>query len=337
MDASISSFTFGAEFEVIVPNSLTRTTVGIELARLSGLPVHTAMSAAPAGSWKVVNDGSLRARNGHGLEFVSPILSGDDGLDQVRRITAGLTALGCTVNQTCGMHVHVGGHGGALDFYKNLVKLYARYEDVIDSFMPASRRGNAAYYCRSIKLGAPRIENCATVQQVADTLMRASSAGSTKYHKVNLLPYGKPTVEFRQHAGTVDGVKATAWIVKCLRLVRAAVDGKTGEGELIALETVNLVIKTRAVLEMCRRPEGATIREICERFGFSIVSVKRHSRLAGVDYRQTGDRYFIAPAAPVLTGNAPVTVEGLAQVLGETETERQFFAARAAALRPRTA
>jgi hypothetical protein len=335
MHASISSFTFGAEFEVLVPGHLDRHVAARELSRRAGLPVHSTMTPAPSGFWKVVNDMSVRGSGVNGLEFVSPILKGDDGLDQVRKIADALLAMGCTVNQTCGFHVHVGNHGGQLDFYKSLVKLYARFEDVLDSFMPPSRRANSATYCRSIKLGAGRIDDCRSASEIAMTLRNASRADAPKYHKVNLVPIGKPTVEFRHHAGTVDSAKAVNWIVKCLRMVAAAREGRTGEGALMALEVVNLVVKTRAVIEMCSQPNGATIREICARFGFSTVSVKRHARLAGVAFTQRGDRYFINPVVPVAGGTAvPVTVDGLAQLLGETDDERAFFAARRAALQP---
>jgi hypothetical protein len=333
MHASLTAFTFGAEFEVLVPSRFDRRSAARELSRLAGLPVYSDVGGCPAGSWKVVSDMSVRGAGFNGLEFVSPILKGDDGLEQVRKIADALLAMGCTVNQTCGLHVHVGGHGGQLDFYKSLVKLYARYEDVLDQFMPRSRRGNVATYCRSVKLGAANIDGCTSAASIGETLRRASRADAVKYHKVNLTPSGKPTVEFRHHAGTVDSRKATSWVVKCLRMVLAAREGRTGEGALMALETVNLALKTRAVVEMCSQPNGATIREICERFGFSTVSVKRHARLAGVSYSQRGDRFFMVAAVPAVGSNAaPISVDGLAQVLGETDEERAFFVGRAAAL-----
>ena len=333
MHPSLTGFTFGAEFEVIVPSQFDRRSAARELSRRAGLPVYFEMGGCPSGSWKVVSDMSVRGSNGNGLEFVSPILSGVDGLEQVRKIADALLAMGCTVNQTCGFHVHVGGHGGQLSFFKSLVKLYARYEDVLDQLMPPSRRENRATYCRSVKLGAGNVDACRSVTEIGNALRIASRADAIKYHKVNVQPSGKPTVEFRQHAGTVDSRKATNWIVKCLRMVAAARDGRTGEGALMALETVNLAIKTRAVIEMCSQPQGATVREICERFGFSTVSVKRHARLAGVSFTRRGDRFFIVPVVAAAGSTAaPITIDGLAQVLGETDEERAFFTERRAAL-----
>jgi hypothetical protein len=326
MHPSLSSLTFGAEFEVLLPLSLPREIAARELSRVTGLTVQARVGASNS-DWKVVSDGSLSGVGVHGLEFVSPILRGVNGLEQVQKIANGLRAIGATVNSTCGLHVHVGGHGGELSFFKNLIKLYGRFESVLDSLMPLSRRGNDATYCKSVALGSRDIDGCNSKEEIARRLALASRAYGAKYHKVNLVPVGKPTVEFRHHAGTVDAVKATNWVVTCLRMVAAAKEGKTGEGAMIAIDAANFVVKTRAVLEMCSRPEGATTREICERFGFSKISIKRHARLAGVAFRQTRDRYFVEAVAP-RPGSVPVpvTLEGFTALIGSEEAA--FLAAR---------
>ena len=331
MHASLASFTFGAEFEVLLPMHLTRARAAAELGRLIGATIAVDAYSARPGQWKVVSDGSVRGRNVQGLEFVSPILSGDEGLEQIRKVADALRSMGATVNSTCGFHVHVGNHGGELNFFKSLVKLYGRYEDVLDSLMPASRRGNGARYCRSVKMGMSNATDCTSAYDMGFALARASGARAPKYHKVNLVPQGKPTVEFRHHAGTVDSAKAVYWVVTCLRIVAAAKAGKTGEGALLAIDTAMLAVKTRAVVEMCSRPEGATIREICTRFGFSVVSVKRHAALAGVTFTQRGDKYFIAAQTAEVNG-APVTLQGFANLIEADDADLGYFSARQNAL-----
>jgi hypothetical protein len=333
MHASLSPFTFGAEFEVLLPRTLGRDLAASEFTRISGLPCAAHLSTVRPGGWKVVSDGSVHGPGMHGLEFVSPILSGDEGLEQVKRAANALQAMGAKVNQTCGFHVHVGNHGGQLSFFKSLVKLYGRFESVLDELMPASRRGNGSMYCRSVALGLRAVDSCTSKEAIASALARASAALAPKYHKVNLVPLGKPTVEFRHHAGTISAEKAATWIVTCLRMVAAAKEGKTGEGALIAIDTATLALKTRAVLEMCSRSEGASHREICERFGFQTVSVKRHARLAAVSFRKSGERFYIDARVPAPSSTAvPLTLEGLTTLLGSEEGERQFLAARARAL-----
>lgn len=334
MHPSISNLTFGAEFEVVLPAGLNEREGARAVSAAAGLPVYFGRiynDPAPAGSWKATTDGSIRG--GIGLEFVSPILTGDDGLEQVRKICAALTSVGATVNATCGLHVHVGAQNEGVEFFKSLIKLYGRFESALDEIMPASRRSNGAQYCRSVTLVDQAAVNAArTKEELAFALARASGAGAAKYHKVNIVPHHKPTVEFRHHAGTTDAAKAINWIMVCLRLVAAAKAGKTGAGQMIAIDHANFALKTRAMLEMCGRPEGATILEICERFGFSVISVKRHARLAGIAYSKRGERYFITAQAPAPnSGAVPATLDGFAELIEATAEEREFLRARRAA------
>jgi len=52
-------------------------------------------------------------------------------------------------------------------------------------------------------------------------------------------------------------------------------------------------LKTRVVMEMISRPEGASLREIAEYGRWKKVGIKRHARLIGFQYRKEGDRYFM--------------------------------------------
>jgi hypothetical protein len=55
--------------------------------------------------------------------------------------------------------------------------------------------------------------------------------------------------------------------------------------------------------------------------------------LAGVSYSQRGDRFIVVAAVPAAGSTAaPVTVQGLSQLLGETEDETNFFDGRVHAL-----
>jgi hypothetical protein len=337
MDASISSLTFGAEFEVLFPRHFNQASAAAELARLTGEYVAPGTASARAGCWKIVTDGSVSGTGCVGLEAVSPVLQGQAGLDSVTRTLAALRQMGATVNRSCGFHVHVGGHDQSPDFFKTLVKLYARFEDPIDSLMPTSRRGNASYYCRSVKL-CRTVDAAQSVSELGSMLARSSQAGSSKYHKVNVAPYGKPTVEFRHHAGTVDSVKAVAWIITCLRLTRAAMDGKTGETgaavvSQIAWDFARLSGKARDCAEFVARPNGATGDEIRAAFGHRVISVRKQLGDAGLAFRvardaATGkDRFFVAETNA--TGAFPVTLDGLADLIGAEPDVRAFFHARA--------
>jgi hypothetical protein len=93
--------------------------------------------------WKVVTDGSC------GYELVSPVLEGEAGLEEVRRAAAALEAAGARVDKRCGFHVHFDARGMGLKAIRNLFKMWLKFEDVLDTFQPPSRRGDSNTYCQS--------------------------------------------------------------------------------------------------------------------------------------------------------------------------------------------
>ena len=346
MHPSIASLTFGAEYEVISP--LSRAASGAKITELSGIPVHTDMnSPAPRGSWKIISDLSieLRGNRGTAIEVVSPILSGQAGLDQVVKVVNALRDMGCVVNTSTGHHVHVGRPTDRIDFLKDLLKLYGHFEVAIDQLMPASRRANGAFYCRSVaNINRTAIDGARSLAELQQVQTRASGAGNAKYHKVNLAPVGKPTVEFRQHSGTVDATKSVNWITTCLTLVARAFEGKIGEGtaQTVAWDLARLVGKQAHCAALISRPEGATNNEIRLAFGYRTISARTNLKRAGLPFREerdraTGKTRFFAVAAPAPqageTVGYPATVEGFADFIEADEAKRQYFAERARATR----
>jgi hypothetical protein len=175
--------------------------------------------------WKVVTDSSVDGPGGSG-EVVSPILSGDAGLEQARQVCRALSAAGATVNRSCGLHVHVDARDLAARELTNVVFRYARFESDIDAFMPASRRGGNNSYCRSIVdwgRGAARraLLACRQPRQMADA---GYSAGTgDRFRKVNLCAFqAHGTVEFRHHSGSVNAEKISNWIKFCVNFVEVS-------------------------------------------------------------------------------------------------------------------
>jgi hypothetical protein len=164
-------------------------------------------------SWKVVTDGSLSGDNT--FELVSPILEGEDGLQQLRTVSAVLTRLGAKINKSCGLHVHFDAVNMDLTNWKNLIKNYAALEGTIDSMMPMSRRGTANNYCRTMK-----IANLNAKIDVARTLDQVRGIFSNRYSKVNTQAFSRHrTIEFRQHSGTFEATKIENWILFLHNLV----------------------------------------------------------------------------------------------------------------------
>lgn len=333
-------YTFGVEFEVVLPRDTpTHAFAAERLALITTLPVTTASRTgrvdASSQAWRIVHDGSIRG--GISAEIVSPVLRGEEGLAQVKKIADALQAMGAVANASCGFHVHVGGlRGTDLSFFKNLVKLYARFEPVIDTLMPVSRRGNANTYCRSVN--ANRDIDAATSFEslvTAATGLPATNYGA-RFFKLNLVAYRKHrTVEFRQHAGTVDSAKAIAWIKTCLRMVEAAASGKTGDAPAPAPSSFDHFPKekTRRVAAMITRPEGATRAECMEGTGWGVLSVGKHAAIAGIQIREVKVRGVVRYFA-IATVNCPVAIdlESFAALIGSTPEESAFLARRRAEL-----
>ena len=152
--------------------------------------------------WKVIGDSSLNGA--HAFELVSPILEGQAGLQQLQTVCQVLETLGAKINRTCGLHVHFDAAQLGADQVRNVLINYATYEDVIDTFLPASRRNNR--YCQSIRSLAASLNSCTTIQQMARQQM-------DRYEKVNLQSYTRHgSIEFRQHSGTVEFTKIANWV-----------------------------------------------------------------------------------------------------------------------------
>ena len=175
--------------------------------------------------WKIVTDGSC------GYELVSPILTGEAGIEEVRKAAAALEAAGAKVNSKCGFHVHFDARSMDMKAVKNLFKLWLKFEDVLDTFQPNSRRGDANTYCKS---NIPvRFEDARRHRDACSAMFRSIDACknmnqmkelySCRYRKLNIHSYFRhQTLEVRHHAGTTNPAKITNWIRLMARIFDAA-------------------------------------------------------------------------------------------------------------------
>jgi hypothetical protein len=162
--------------------------------------------------WRVKYDGSL---SGNGAEVVSPVLTGENGLDAIRSVTRLLRDQGCTVNRTCGLHVHHDVRDLRIDDVKRVVRVWSANQSLIDGLVSPSRRGGSNTYCRHLNADDLRhIEDATDLRQVGGYVSR--------YKTLNLASYGRyGTVEIRQHQGTLDAEKIISWI----RFGQGVIDG----------------------------------------------------------------------------------------------------------------
>jgi hypothetical protein len=236
--ANVDQFSFGVELEFTFPvgNGHTREALAAAVRQLGiGCNVEVYNHSVRA-AWKIVTDATC------GYEMVSPVLRGQAGLNEVTKVCDAMVAYGCKVNKSCGLHVHVGVRGQQVEFFKNLIRLYASAEGAIDSFLAPSRRGAASVWCQPVCVGAG-FETATTVDEVALTTSQTPGEmnvrNHTRYRKVNLQPYwSHGTVEFRQHQGTVEAAKVTNWVRLVLRMAETATAGAKTAATVDELMTV---------------------------------------------------------------------------------------------------
>jgi uncharacterized membrane protein YgcG len=247
---------FGLEFELSCCLGTWNSWIAFHLEKDAHVPVTNVMDEAvrhplfytstsesqqEKDAWQIVHDASLRKSeeypNASSFELVSPILQGKDGLDECHRVLDVLNDVTAMYfNKSMAMHLHVGVEDFSLESLKNACDNYIKYEDVIDTFMPASRRGNSNEYCRSNKRDLiekadlptgtkkevhARIQACTTKDELFDLVNPDG-----RYYKLNLQNLKtnrQPTIEFRQHSATSDAFKAEAWVRFCMALVHNSV------------------------------------------------------------------------------------------------------------------
>lgn len=192
---------FGVEIEA---HGITRARLAQKL-RAAGIEAETqGYNHNTAGCWKIITDGSVNGTDS--FEIVSPILEGLSGLNQLEIVCRVLEENNIKINKTCGLHIHFDASGMRTEQVKNLLINYANFEEIIDSFLPTSRRANNNTYCKTVKGFEQRIQTKTTINQMAQEM-------GGRYYKVNLQSYSRHnTIEFRQHSGTVEFEKIANWI-----------------------------------------------------------------------------------------------------------------------------
>jgi Putative amidoligase enzyme len=216
MLASVATFTtrqFGVEIEM---NGISRR-AALDALLAAGIDAQDiGYTHSVVSYWKVLTDASV---GGTGLEIVSPPLSGQAGLDQLTKVMDTLAAAGGTVDQSCGMHVHLDMAGLTADQIIGFVGFYADRQESLDMVLAKSRRGDRNNYCRSI-----------SPDEVASAAVGIRAGGTglyvQRYRKINVMSYPQyGTIEVRHHQGTLSATKAVAWIRLLQSMVIAGSQG----------------------------------------------------------------------------------------------------------------
>lgn len=227
--------------------------------------------------WKLVWDGSVSG----GYEVVSPILSGSEGMEQVKKVADALNAAGARITTKCGIHVHIDSRGMTVDEVKSIVRRYARFEGQIDSFMAPSRRNSVNILLKTI---TGRVASD-IVNASASTLRNLASYMGSRYHKVNLqaiLRHG--TIEFRHHQGSVDSEKILNWIEFLQYFVAASRRIANGGGSVQRTIGGSPRPGSKRMRIAIWAREGITAREIGRRIDMNPALVVNHVYRLETDY-----------------------------------------------------
>lgn len=211
---------FGIEIEAY---GVTRSKV-LTAIRTKGIRIEDeSYNHITRGWWKIVSDSSISGESG--FEIVSPILEGQAGLEELKKVCEALTEVRAKINKSCGMHVHFDASQMGIREVKNLMLNYATYEKHIDSILPNSRRGNTNTYCQSLQNDKAKIESATSVRELA-------SAIGTRYRKINLQSFVRHgSIEFRQHSGTIEFEKIKNWVLFLHNLVDFSKKKKVEQAE----------------------------------------------------------------------------------------------------------
>jgi len=174
--------------------------------------------------WKFVTDASVTGRGtglGSGLEMVSPILQGAQGLEDLAKAVKALLDAGAKVDRSCGVHVHIGADGMTGADIMRIIELYTQNNTHIDTVLAQSRH-NASF---AQKWSNATIANARSVLVNARSVNDIQSAVRNfgRYYTVNVTSYARQgTLEFRQHQGTVNPEKVVSWVNLLLAMMEKA-------------------------------------------------------------------------------------------------------------------
>ena len=186
-------------------------------------------------TWKVVYDGSIRATRGESCELVTPILKYED-IETLQEIIRILREAGIGVNESCGIHIHVGADQHDTKSLKNLMNIFSSKQDLIYKALDIKQSRENKY---TKKLPERLIENInkkkpknlteiGEIWYEGDIARNQSKYNNTRYHGLNLhnVWYGS-TVEFRLFNSTTHAGKIKAYIQFCLAISTQAINSRS--------------------------------------------------------------------------------------------------------------
>ncbi|MBR1645241.1 MAG: amidoligase family protein [Selenomonadaceae bacterium] len=180
-------------------------------------------------TWTVMRDSSIRIENdGERCELVTPILRWDD-IETLQEIVRQLRRAGAKVNETCGLHVHIGANGMTAQNIRTLVNLVASRENIFYNALKVHEERKE--YCqptnqrflRELNQKKPATLGKLKTLWYGDSREHTWHYDTSRYTILNLHAFfTKGTVEFRIFNSTLHAGEVKAAIQFCAAMVAFA-------------------------------------------------------------------------------------------------------------------
>ncbi len=138
-----------------------------------------------------------------GREFISPVLQGDEGLDEVHSFLSLTDDWGWTVNNRCGLHIHLDLSEETSEECLRIAYAYRKTYSLWKAFVTSNRRTNNM--CGSPQYDIRDITRCEHIEDFAEARDRFEFVNWRSYLKQN-------SFEVRIYQGTLNPREICNWI-----------------------------------------------------------------------------------------------------------------------------
>lgn len=225
--------TFGIEIEM---NHISRATAanviaacfGTRAQHIGGTYDTRLVVDAQGRHWKIVSDSSISGPPEKRTEFVSPICRWED-IVIIQELVRKLRAAGAKVDESCGIHVHIGVGKHTPKTLRNLVNILNAKEDLLTQALQISPERRVRW-CKPVdpefltRLNRVKPTTYAELAKIwygtHDWERHAlTHYDSSRYHLLNLHSvFQKGTMEFRAFNSTLHAGEVEAYIQLCMAI-----------------------------------------------------------------------------------------------------------------------
>ena len=204
-----------------------------------------------AREWKVVRDSSIITEGGDQCELVTPILNYDD-IETLQEIVRKLRKAGAKVNDSCGLHVHIGAAGMTAQAIRNLVNTVASREELFFKALDVDE-ARKRRYCKPVderflkELNAKKPATLDELKKIwyGDGNDHDFHYHESRYHALNLHSFFcRKTIEFRLFNGTLHAGEVKSYVQLCCALVAFVQANKKAIYRPINIENEKFAMRT---------------------------------------------------------------------------------------------